>query len=113
MKNRYEEKKANDVERLLLHIQEHLRSWNASLANRIDYLSTRVQALVQTVNSLVAQRDSTNSLALATTSTQLAQTSHEVAIPTSRDSAVMKIIAAITIFFLPATFTAVSTLTLE
>ncbi|ORY19171.1 hypothetical protein BCR34DRAFT_207116 [Clohesyomyces aquaticus] len=54
----------------------------------------------------IAQRDSANSLSLAATSTKLAATSHEVAISTSRDSAVMRVIAAITVFFLPATFTA-------
>lgn len=46
------------------------------------------------VYSGIAQRDS--SLA------------HEIGIATSRDSAVMRVIAAITMLFLPATFTAVS-----
>jgi Mg2+ and Co2+ transporter CorA len=54
----------------------------------------------------MAQRDSAISLHLAATSTKLAETSQEVAISTSRDSAVMRVIAAITIFFLPATITA-------
>jgi hypothetical protein len=58
------------------------------------------------VYSGIAQRDSAISLRLAGTSTKLAATSHEVAVSTSRDSAVMRVIAAITIFFLPATFTA-------
>ena len=85
-----------------------LRVWNEGIIDRAEYLSKRGQALVQTVYSGIAQRDSSISLSLAATSTKLAETSQEVAIATSRDSAVMRVIAAITIFFLPATFTAVS-----
>ena len=60
------------------------------------------------VYSGIAQRDSAISLKLASTSTSLAQLSQSIALSTSRDSRVMRIIAAITVFFLPATFTAVS-----
>ncbi|KAH7079545.1 hypothetical protein FB567DRAFT_124711 [Paraphoma chrysanthemicola] len=106
VKNGTSEDAAADTEHLLLETQAHLRSWNTGLADRAEYLSKRGQALVQTVYSGIAQRDSAISLRLAATSTELAQTSHEVAISTSRDSSVMRVIAAITIFFLPATFTA-------
>ncbi|KAF1833979.1 hypothetical protein BDW02DRAFT_355030 [Decorospora gaudefroyi] len=100
----------SEVELLLLEAHAHMRSWNAGLEDRAEYLSKRGQALVQTVYSGIAQRDSAISLRLAGTSTSLAQSSQSIAISTSRDSAVMRIIAAITIFFLPATFTAVNLL---
>ncbi|KAF2465147.1 uncharacterized protein BDR25DRAFT_346261 [Lindgomyces ingoldianus] len=106
VKNGYSAKEAESTKNILLETHEYIRVWNAGLADRVDYLSKRAQALVQTVYSSIAQRDSANSLSLATTSTKLAETSQGVAIATSRDSAVMRIIAAITIFFLPATFTA-------
>ncbi|KAL1799470.1 hypothetical protein ACET3X_003507 [Alternaria dauci] len=97
-----------ELEQLLLETNAELRSWNAGLEDRAEYLSKRGQALVQTIYSGIAQRDSAISLRLASTSTSLAQSSQSMAISTSRDSAVMRIIAAITVFFLPATFTAVS-----
>ena len=99
---------ADEVEILLNETHAQLRVWNEGIIDRAEYLSKRGQALVQTVYSGIAQRDSSISLSLAATSTKLAETSQEVAIATSRDSAVMRVIAAITIFFLPATFTAVS-----
>jgi len=60
------------------------------------------------VYSGIAQRDSAISLELASISTSLAQSSQSVALSTSSDSKIMKIIGVITVFFLPATFTAVS-----
>ncbi|KAF2113580.1 hypothetical protein BDV96DRAFT_601074 [Lophiotrema nucula] len=58
------------------------------------------------VFSGIAQRDAAISLKLSITSTKLAENSQEVAIATLRDSAVMRVITAITIFFLLAIFTA-------
>jgi hypothetical protein len=40
---------AAEVELLLLESQAHMRSWNAGLEDRAEYLSKRGQALVQTV----------------------------------------------------------------
>ncbi|RYN34544.1 hypothetical protein AA0119_g12375 [Alternaria tenuissima] len=100
------EDESTEIEQLLLDTNSELRSWNVGLEDRAEYVSKRGQAIVQTVYSAIAQRDSATSLRLASTSTSLAQSSQSVAISTSRDSAVMRIIAAITIFFLPATFTA-------
>ncbi|KAH6864282.1 hypothetical protein B0T12DRAFT_25565 [Alternaria alternata] len=97
------EDESTEIEQLLLDTNSELRSWNVGLEDRAEYVSKRGQALVQTVYSAIAQRDSATSLRLASTSTSLAQSSQSVAISTSRDSAVMRIIAAITIFFLPAT----------
>ncbi|KAF2789792.1 hypothetical protein K505DRAFT_89541 [Melanomma pulvis-pyrius CBS 109.77] len=106
VRNGHKETNAADIERVLLETHEHLRCWNAGLADRVEYLTKRGQALVQSVYSGIAQRDSAHSLELAATSTQLSKISYGVAIATSRDSALMRIIAAITVFFLPATFTA-------
>ena len=102
----------------------YLRSWNKGIEDRVEYLTKRLQALSQSVSSMlhfrrpetkahqvysgIAQRDSANSISIAETGTRLAATSHQVAIATSRDSAVMRVITAVTVVFLPATFTAVS-----
>lgn len=102
------EDRAFEVEASMVEEHANLRAWNEGIIDRAEFLSKRGQALVQTVYSGIAQRDSAVSLSLAGTSTKLAKSSQEVAIATSRDSAVMRVIAAITIFFLPATFTAVS-----
>jgi hypothetical protein len=108
LKNEFPREKAEEVERLLLDTHKYLRSRNSTLEDRIGYLERRAQACNQTNYSGIAQRDSKNNLELAHTSAKLAETSKQLAISTSQDSAVMRIIAAITIFFLPATFTAVS-----
>jgi hypothetical protein len=50
IKNKYDEDEAARVERVLLETHEHLRCWNASLADRVEYLSKRGQALVQIVS---------------------------------------------------------------
>ncbi|USP72805.1 hypothetical protein yc1106_00079 [Curvularia clavata] len=100
------EDEVSHITHLLFETHAHLRSWNTGYQDRTEYLSKRGQALVQTVYSSIAQRDAAISLSLASTSTSLAQSSQSVAVSTSRDSAIMRIIAAMTIFFLPATFTA-------
>jgi hypothetical protein len=110
MSHGFSNSEVDDLEATLNQAHAHLRVWNEGILDRAEYLSKRGQALVQTVYSGIAQRDSSTGLSLASTSAKLAETSQEVAIATSRDSAVMRIIAAITIFFLPATFTAVSQL---
>ncbi|KAF2734622.1 hypothetical protein EJ04DRAFT_576734 [Polyplosphaeria fusca] len=83
-----------------------LRAWNEGQMDRIEYVVKRGQGLVQVVYSGIAQRDAAHNLKIASTSTRLAESSQAIAVATSRDSAVMRVIAAITIFFLPATFTA-------
>ncbi|KAI4628153.1 hypothetical protein J4E80_002291 [Alternaria sp. BMP 0032] len=104
--NKIDNDESTEVEQLLLDSHAHMRSWNAGLEDRAEYLSKRGQALVQTVYSGIAQRDSAISLRLASTSASLAMSSQSVAISTSRDSRLMKTIAGVTMFFLPATFTA-------
>lgn len=92
---------------------EYLESYYRGLESRANYVMRRAQAQVQTVYSMVAQRDSAASVALAEASRQdnilmrkIAEDSKRVAVATSRDSAAMKIIAAVTILFLPGTFVA-------
>jgi hypothetical protein len=113
-----------DVQRAMQDSHAFLRSWNRGIIDRADYLTKRLQALSQSVSftfslpvpktevvqvySNIAQRDSANSISIAETGTRLAATSHQVAIATSRDSAVMRVITAVTVVFLPATFTAAS-----
>ncbi|KAF2269314.1 hypothetical protein CC78DRAFT_277396 [Lojkania enalia] len=106
VRNGYSEDEVAEVENLLLEAHAHLRSWNIGILDRAEYLSRRAHALTQVVYSGIAQRDAANSLRLALTSAELAKSSQAIAIATSRDSALMRIIAAITVFFLPATFTA-------
>ena len=116
-----------DVQRAMQDSHAFLRSWNRGIIDRAGYLTKRLQALSQSVSSIlamavpetevvqvysnIAQRDSANSIRIAETGARLAATSHQVAIATSRDSAVMRVITAVTVVFLPATFTAVCTWT--
>lgn len=50
VKNGMQEEDAAETEQLLLETHAHLRSWNAGLEDRAEYLSKRGQALVQTVS---------------------------------------------------------------
>ncbi|KAF3051668.1 hypothetical protein E8E11_010467 [Didymella keratinophila] len=102
----YSLNEADTVERNLLSLHSYLRSWNQGLIDRVDYLTSRLQASSQSVYSGIAQRDSASSISIGITSTKLAETSQQVAIATSRDSAVMRVITAVTVVFLPGTFTA-------
>jgi hypothetical protein len=76
------------------------------------------------VYSLVAQRDNATNLQISKESTKVAEESRkiaelsrkdnlamqEIAVSSAKDSATMRVIAAVTLFFLPATFVAVSKL---
>lgn len=98
----------------------HLKSWYDGIQARSDYLTRRAEALLQTVYSLISQRDSAINLEIAQRSAQVAEQSmdiaqlsrednlamREVAIAAARDSATMRVIAAVTLFFLPPTFVA-------
>ena len=57
---------------------------------------------------MIAQRDSVANIRLGESSLAVSAASTDIAIATSRDSAAMRTIAAVTMVFLPATFTAVS-----
>jgi hypothetical protein len=48
--NKISEDDSTEIEQLLLDTHSELRSWNAGLEDRAEYLSKRGQALVQTVS---------------------------------------------------------------
>jgi hypothetical protein len=98
-----------------------------ALSRRMDYLgeliigsqahcgvlSARTTAQVQTVYSMIGQRDADASKEIAATSLfhneamkEIAEDSRQIAILTRRDSVDMRIIAAVTLVFLPGTFMA-------
>lgn len=49
VRNGMDETKADGVRRMLMENQDHLRCWNESIEERVEYLAKRGQALVQTV----------------------------------------------------------------
>jgi len=49
--NKIAEDESVEVEQLLLDSHAHMRSWNAGLEDRAEYLSKRGQAIVQTVSN--------------------------------------------------------------
>ncbi|KAM0125000.1 hypothetical protein ACHAO1_010818 [Botrytis cinerea] len=113
---------------------EHIQSWYLGIAARCRYLSERTNAQSQTVHCLIASQDNLTNIEIARTSRNIAEESHReseamhalaelsrrdnelmiqvakdsraVAIAAAQDSAAMQVIAAVTILFLPATFTA-------
>lgn len=90
------------------------------LGRRIDYLgelihgsqaygavlSARTKAQVQTVYSMIGQRDNRVNIETAAASREIAEDSRRVAILTRKDSLDMRIIAGVTLIFLPGTFMA-------
>ncbi|KAK3369227.1 hypothetical protein B0T24DRAFT_722199 [Lasiosphaeria ovina] len=66
--------------------------------SKVAYTKASVQDQVQTIYTLISQRDSRNHMALARTTRRLAQLSR-------KDSTDMRVISAVTLVFLPATFT--------
>jgi Mg2+ and Co2+ transporter CorA len=106
---------------------EHVQQPMSAIQGRIAYLESlitganalsgvlraRTKAQVQTVYSLIGQRDNSITKDIATTSLlhnqamkQVAEDSKQIAMLTRRDSADMRIIAAVTLVFLPPTFMA-------
>jgi hypothetical protein len=70
------------------------------------YLERSISAQVQTVYSLIAQKDNRLNHSATRASCQIASDSRRIAILTRRDSTDMRIIAAVTLVFLPGTFVA-------
>ncbi|GAW17429.1 hypothetical protein ANO14919_068860 [Xylariales sp. No.14919] len=113
---------------------EEVQSWYLGLKARCRYLSERASAQNQTVYCLIASQYNLADIEIARSSCniaeeirkenealraiaeitrrdnelmiQVATDSRSVAIATARDNAAMRVIAAVTILFLPATFTA-------
>ncbi|KAK3324958.1 hypothetical protein B0H66DRAFT_107998 [Apodospora peruviana] len=68
------------------------------IESKVTYTKSSVQDQVQTIYTLISQRDSRNHMALARTTRRLAELSR-------KDSTDMRVISAVTLVFLPATFT--------
>ncbi|KAI2621789.1 hypothetical protein GGR54DRAFT_599839 [Hypoxylon sp. NC1633] len=99
---------------------DEIRNLYLGMAARCRYLTERTAAQSQTVHCLIASqynltnidiaRESRNIAELARRDNkltfQVAKDSRAVAIAAARDSAAMQVIAAVTVLFLPATFTA-------
>lgn len=69
-------------------------------------LSARTKAQVQTVYSMIGQRDNRVNIETAAASREIAEDSRRVAVLTRKDSLDMRIIAGVTLVFLPGTFMA-------
>ena len=86
------------------HLSNHLRTWQIQASSVLDHAQSvqwRAEIIVQTVFTMTTQRDQEISIGIARDSKTLA---HQAI----RDSTSMKSIAAVTMFFLPGTFVAVS-----
>ncbi|KAK5124758.1 hypothetical protein LTR85_001471 [Meristemomyces frigidus] len=89
------EQAIDDMSAQLDHVAEHA----LDLLARADQIHAEIQANVQTVYSMTASRDNEQNRRAAEASVHLAEV-------TRRDSADMRVIAAVTLIFLPATFVA-------
>ncbi|KAJ3567048.1 hypothetical protein NPX13_g6906 [Xylaria arbuscula] len=78
---------------------ENARNLYLGLASRCRYLTKRINAQAQTVYCLIASQDQVSNMSIA-------GASRDIALMTARDGATMRVIAAVTILFLPATFVA-------
>ncbi|KUL87517.1 hypothetical protein ZTR_04610 [Talaromyces verruculosus] len=78
---------------------KYLEDVTVAIEEEGDFLQTSIQSQVQTVHNLIAQSD-------AVVQRKLSKLSMEMAKVTRRDSSDMRVIAGVTLLFLPATFTA-------
>ena len=90
-----------------------LRSRITGTQYRISYLEKRTRTQIQTLYNLIAQRDNAVSIQLAEASKVTSEASlrdnqamKDIAAASQKDSAAMRMIAIVTIIFLPGTFTA-------
>ncbi|KAF1973207.1 hypothetical protein BU23DRAFT_599174 [Bimuria novae-zelandiae CBS 107.79] len=86
----------------LAFVRESLRA----AEEKCVYLERSISAQVQTVYSLIAQKDNRLNHSATRASCQIASDSRRIALLTRRDSTDMRIIAAVTLIFLPGTFVA-------
>ncbi|KAI4210199.1 MAG: hypothetical protein LQ351_006954 [Letrouitia transgressa] len=128
-----DQNKIDDQDRLLSKFDNN-GSWYLGLRACCNYLTERTQAQVQTVYNLISSQNSFSSASIARSSLSIAEArqkdseamlviannsyrdnqlmleiardSRAVAMSTAKDSATMRVIAAVTILFLPATFLA-------
>jgi hypothetical protein len=78
----------------------------AGIESKITYTRASAQGQVQTMYSLISQRDNRTNIESAEASRRIADDSRKVALLTRKDSTDMRTISAVTLVFLPATFTA-------
>ncbi|KAF2667316.1 hypothetical protein BT63DRAFT_441002 [Microthyrium microscopicum] len=97
-----------------------LRAYRSGILGQYPYLAKRIGAHTQTLLNLftlkdneamktmaeLSRQDNIAILKLSETSTQIAEDSRAIASATARDSSSMRVIANVTILFLPATFIA-------
>jgi hypothetical protein len=90
-----------------------VRAYFHSIRSEARYYSSRAEAQRQTVYSLIAQKDNRLNIQTTKASLRIAELSRQdsiamktIAEATARDSAAMLVISAVTVVFLPATFTA-------
>ncbi|KAF2436983.1 hypothetical protein EJ08DRAFT_704531 [Tothia fuscella] len=107
------------IQDLFLAKLEYLRPQLDDLIHSCQCITQRTQAQQNSVYSLIAQKDSAVNIEIAKASQRIAEDSRRdnipmkaiaedskaVALATARDSAAMRVIAAVIILFLPATFT--------
>ncbi|KGO48624.1 Mg2+ transporter protein, CorA-like/Zinc transport protein ZntB [Penicillium expansum] len=122
-----------DQKELLVKL-ENARGWYLGLVTQGEYLMRRTSAQTDTIHSLLASQNSIVNIDIARASNamaelsrsdnqamlnlselsrrdaklmiEIARDSRSVALSTARDSASMKVLAVVTVLFLPATFTA-------
>jgi hypothetical protein len=96
----------SETERQLEERLEFIESTLEAAHQKLEYFDRSIAAQVQTVYTLIGQKDNRLNIASAEASRQIADDSRRVAILTRRDSTDMRIIAAVTLVFLPGTFVA-------
>ncbi|KAF2799065.1 hypothetical protein K505DRAFT_356955 [Melanomma pulvis-pyrius CBS 109.77] len=100
---------ASSRDSVVTMFQERLAFVKESLLaaeQKCQYLERSINAQVQTIYSLIGQKDNRLNILAANSSCQIASDSRRIAILTRRDSTDMRIIAAVTLIFLPGTFVA-------
>lgn len=99
-------RECREVETMFRESLSFIRETLLSAEGKCTYLERSIGAQVQTIYSLIGQKDNRLNIAAASASCQIASDSRRIAILTRRDSTDMRIIAAVTLLFLPGTFIA-------
>ena len=96
---RWDRERANVASRRMEQRLEMFKQFLHGIESKIIYTRTSVQGQIQTIYTLITQRESRSQVELGKITRRLAELSQ-------RDSTHMRIIAAATLVFLPATFVA-------
>lgn len=116
---RYQHLLAKDeIGAIITFVEQHARYWvkeSTALLQDAESWRHKASIVIQGIFNLIAQRDQNTSIGIAKDSKILAEQSQKIAYESrilaeesKRDSTSMKAIAAVTMFFLPGTFAAVS-----